>query len=81
MSQTPHSRSHLILTIAMCLVAILCTILTILSLANSTLYTPLGASEIVDSTPSYYFGISIYITIGATLFTSALIRIALRISR
>lgn len=51
------------------------------SLLNGKLYSPL--TTVISSPPelSYFLGVSIYITIATTLLTTALIRIALRISK
>lgn len=76
-----HRRKRTLVTTAIVISAIACGILATLSFMNQKLYTPFGILVSNDSSPGFYFGISIYITIGVTLFTSALIRIGLDLSK
>lgn len=82
-SQEPtrnSKRIHTLISILMIIVAALAGVLTWLSFAHDKLYSPFGVLATSDSGPNFYFGIAIYITIGASLLTAVLIRIALRIS-
>ncbi len=51
------------------------------SLFHEKLYSPIGILAPNDSTPNFYIGISVYITIAVTLFTSGLIRLGLDLSK
>lgn len=55
--------------------------LTWISFVHEKLYTPIGILASDVTTPGFYIGISIYITIATTLLTSALIRLALSYSK
>ncbi len=68
-------------TAAMLAGAIACAVLIAISFGYDKLYTPFGILAPNDGTPNFYFGIAIYISIGTTLFTSAIIRIALDLSK
>ncbi len=74
-------RLHNMISIVMLLAAVAIGALVWISISHETLYSPFGvlANENTDS--KFYFGISIYITIGATLLTSGLIRVALKLSK
>tara|TARA_B110000037_G_scaffold205880_1_gene251226 strand:+ start:699 stop:965 length:267 start_codon:yes stop_codon:yes gene_type:complete len=76
-----QNRRHVYLSLLMLFFAAAIALLTSFSIANETLYSPFGilATEVTDST--YYFGLSVYITLGATLLTTALIRLALKLSK
>lgn len=75
-----RSKRNLI-TSSILAAAIACGFFALISFANEKLYSPIGILASSDSTPSFYIGISVYITIGVTLFTSALIRIGLDLSK
>ncbi|MBK1876181.1 hypothetical protein [Pelagicoccus mobilis] len=74
-------RTHNVMTAVMFLLFLITGILAALSLLHQKLYSPFGILTTADSGANFYYGISIYITIAATLLTSALIRIALRITK
>jgi len=52
-----------------------------ISLLHGKLFSPIGVLAAADSGAAFYYGLAIYITIAVTLLTSALIRIALRITK
>ena len=79
LSQKRFKRT--LVTIAFLMLAIACCILATLSISHETLYSPFGILAPDDGDPSFYIGISVYITIGVTLFTAALIRIGLDLSK
>ncbi|MDQ8202760.1 hypothetical protein QEH54_07030 [Pelagicoccus sp. SDUM812003] len=81
MSSNPKNRIHLYITIAMTLLSVFAGLLSTLSYFSGTLYYPWGPSETTSPEAAFYLGISVYITLAVTLLTSALIRIALRITR
>ncbi|EDY80801.1 hypothetical protein VDG1235_418 [Verrucomicrobiia bacterium DG1235] len=74
-------RIHFIVSIALLILAVGTGIIAWLSLANEKLYSPFGILATTNSDPNFFMGISVYVTIGVTLFTSALIRIALSLSK
>lgn len=76
-----NSRIHSIFTISLILVSLLSATLTTFSFLDGKLYSPFGALAKAGQGAVFYMGISVYITIGASAFTSAIIRIALRLSK
>ncbi|MDQ8187482.1 hypothetical protein [Pelagicoccus sp. SDUM812002] len=79
LSSNPRRRA--IVTAAILIPALACGTFATLSMMRGKLYSPFGVLVANDSTPSFYIGTSIYVTIGVTLLTSALIRIALGLSK
>ncbi len=76
-----NRRKRKLTTAAILTAAVACGALATASLLDQKLYTPIGVLASSDSSPSFYIGISIYITIGTTLLTTALIRIGLDLSK
>jgi hypothetical protein len=76
-----RERIHIAISVGMFLVATGIGALAWYSFANETLYSPFGILATDNADPNFYIGIGVYITIGATLLTSVLIRLALRLSR
>ncbi len=74
-------KKRKLITASMVAGAIACGALIAISFAYDKLYTPFGILAPNDGSPNFYFGIAIYISIGVTLFTSAMIRIALDLSQ
>lgn len=75
------SRTHSLITWSMAGLFIATGLLATLSLLHQKLYNPFGIHATTESGPTFYFGVSIYITIAVTLLTSILIRIALRLTK
>lgn len=80
-NKDPKTKQHLIITLVLSLLALWSGLLAALSLLTGTLLSPIFSTLSESPAPSYYFGASIYITIGATLLTTVVIRIALRITK
>lgn len=80
-NKDPSSRQHLLVTSLLLLLSIWATALTVLSISSETLRTPILTTLSTEPEPSFYIGISVYITIGASLLTIAAIRIALRVTK
>ncbi|MDQ8198095.1 hypothetical protein QEH56_08055 [Pelagicoccus enzymogenes] len=79
--KSPQQLKHKLLTVAALSAALACGAFAAFSFLHQKLYSPIGVLVPSDQVPSFYIGISIYITIGVTLLTSALIRIALDLSK
>ena len=79
----PNSPPRFVLakTIVLLALALATGVLAWLSLARGILYGPGFAWGEVELGARFYMGISVYITISVTLFTSAAIRIALGLSK
>lgn len=75
-----HDGIHLAISIGMLFAAAGIGILTWYSFADQSLYSPFGVLVTDNADPNFFIGIGVYITIAATLLTSALIRLALRLS-
>lgn len=71
----------MLISIAMLAFALATALLAWFSFSHKALYSPLGILAKDATDPNFYIGISVYITIGTTLLTSALIRIGLKLSK
>lgn len=74
-------RGSVVVTIAMLLLALATAILAWISVRGDALIMPWRSYRVDELGAKYYMGVSVYITISATLFTSAAIRFALRFSK
>lgn len=76
-----YDRIHIASSLALLLLATGAGLLAWYSFANEALYPPFGILATDNTDPSFYFGISVYITIGATLVSTAFIRLAIKLTK
>ena len=72
---------HIATSLALLLLANGAGLLAWYSFANEALYSPFGILVTDNADPSFYIGISVYITIGSALVLTAFIRLAIKLTK